>query len=212
MGAVWFRFLFYHGLAGGIHGPGMPPWRMLKSAMPLFLSAYKLQLGTLAVLVLLVGSAYGAFLHSQDARRRAQIPAELAPERLLYAQEQGWGLGPGGNESGLLVYALPQRLATRLQQVGPAALLPRLNWSPTPVRGDARWHEPSSEGETLRPDTPADLQAYLHHQGLGVFADATWVRAINQALAQPGSYLAYGRMGVVIVIPAQGWVIYAYSA
>ncbi|MGV3527246.1 MAG: hypothetical protein ACO1RX_23725 [Candidatus Sericytochromatia bacterium] len=180
--------------------------------MSAYLSAYKLQLATLAVLVLLGGGAYGAFWYGQDIQRRAQIPAELAPERLLYAQEQGWGLGPGGNESGLLVYALPQHLATRLQQGGAAALPSRLNWVPTPLRGDSRWQEPSSAGETLRSDTPADLQAYLHHQGLGVFPDPTWVRAINQALAQPGSYLTYGRIGVVIVMPAQGWVIYAYSA
>src|SRR5215212_4661710 len=46
------------------------------------------------------------------------VPDGLSVSRILYVKEESWGFGPGANESGLIVYELPDNVAKEIQKAG----------------------------------------------------------------------------------------------
>jgi hypothetical protein len=81
------------------------------------------------------------------------VPDAMGVWNLLYVSEESWGFGPGGNETGVIVYEMPRAVAEALQSQGLEYLqkLPRKsrssgnryrglysNWHPTPVELDNR--------------------------------------------------------------------------
>lgn len=140
---------------------------------------------------------------------------------VLYASEQSWGFGPGGNETGLLVFEMPASVAAELKYRGLDYLekLPRNSrqgwqgkyseWHETPLMVDDGWGSTSHERRKYW--TSPGIGDYLNKYGFPVPLEAEWEHLANRALFTPGSYYAYGRIGLIIIVPNELRVIYAYN-
>lgn len=136
------------------------------------------------------------------------LPEALEVTTVSFRAEERWGFPglPSGMEYGLLVYALPERQAVRVGREGAAYLerlpsRPRLNnslrgmfsdWRETPMP-----HLPLVSSRLCDfeecPDVPAPL-----------------VEQLNRIAARPGSYYAHGRIGTIVVSPAERLVVFKY--
>lgn len=157
--------------------------------------------------------------------RLSYIPESLGVTRILYAQEESWGFGPGGNETGVIAYELPAGVSERLSREGKTFLesLPVApdtgdwrgryeRWQQTPIEGDKDW----LEGDMVRYGPPGTvigprLENYLDKYGFGIEVDPAILKQINDAISHSGSLFAYGRIGVIILVPHEGKVFYVYN-
>ncbi len=149
------------------------------------------------------------------------VPEALNVSNVLYVSDQSWGFGPGGNETGLLVFQLPASVAAQLKAHGIDYLekLPRntregwhgryTDWHETPLMIDDDWGSASYEGRKYW--TSPGIGDYLNKYGFPIPLEKTWEDMINRALFTPGSYYAYGRIGLIIIVPDELRVIYAYN-
>ena len=160
------------------------------------------------------------------------IPPSMPVESILYVAEEAWGFGPGGNETGIIVYAMPPSVRLSLEQSGTTwlqALPPPANsyewhgryenWytTPTPM---ARFHwvdratcPPDSEDRyrTLYPAGCPSVAGYMDNYGFGIPFDPEVEKIVNAALREPGSFYAFGRIGMLILIPARDLIVYVYN-
>jgi hypothetical protein len=153
--------------------------------------------------------------------RLGHVPGGLNASTVLYAAEQSWGLPffllPGDNETGLIVYELPDGTAKEIQKIG----IDYFTKMPQKA-GDSRdWHgryetwqstpillEGSDSGTNTT--NSSEIANYLNRYGFGISIDSQIEQEINKAISKPGSFAAYGRNGVLIVIPDIRRVVYAY--
>jgi len=145
--------------------------------------------------------------------RLSHAPAGLGIWLILSADEESWGFGPGGNETGLIVYKLSETAAERVA-AGGVSYLAELGgrysgWKTTPIEHDRRWL-PHPEWRKPVPDR-ASIVHFLDQYGFGIKVDQQVSAMIDAALSSHGSYYAYGRTGLVIVIPNTQRAIYAYA-
>lgn len=80
---------------------------------------YILGYGAIA-LMLWGGWAYLDIKREQwaDSRQMSYLPSALRPVKKLYVSEQSFGPGPGGNETGIVIYRLEARLADAIAAGG----------------------------------------------------------------------------------------------
>lgn len=173
------------------------------------------------VLALIVGLPWGCSQLFIDGFRMTFVPDAMGVSSLLYASEQSWGFGPSGNETGLLVYEMPAAVAANLKDSGlsyleelPANIRKGRNgvyseWRETPIDLDRRWESTSHEG--VKSWNSPGIGDYLNQYGYPVPIEREWEEIANRALFAPGSYYAYGRIGLIILIPDQLRIIYAYN-
>ncbi len=157
--------------------------------------------------------------------RLSYVPEGLNVSRIIYANEQSRGFGPGGNEAGIIVYELPDAVATEIEQVGMSYLtrLPSKSqdnhkwqgryekWQPTPIVAGRDWVDNATAMGAASTTSTVKVTNYLNKFGFGISIDSNIERTIDAAISQPGSYFAYGRIGILIVIPDRRRVVYAYS-
>lgn len=193
--------------------------------MSLFWSLLKV--GFLALLfVALIPAVIVGYLLSDGWLHRQQyqlwvVPDALHVAEIIYEKEESWGFGPGGNETGLLIYHLPDDVANAIQEQG-IAYLQNL---PPNVRSDGRdwrgdywdWKEtPIPPNDIpLRPSTETTLNNkddYPVFYGFGITITRDASAVYNQAMQQAGNYYAKGRIGTIIVAPSIRRVIYAYDS
>lgn len=151
------------------------------------------------------------------------IPPEMNVSSILYTQEMAWGFGPGGNETGFIMYELPENIAERVRNEGleylssfPSARLGKPHgwqgkyrkWNTTPIpREDKSWFKIQPDGGL----TPApQLSNYINRYGFGIPVRPDLETMFNEIIAAPGSYYAYGRIGVIVVAPSVQKVFYVY--
>lgn len=151
------------------------------------------------------------------------IPYGLSVSKILYVSEESWGFGPGGNETGIIIFELPSNVAQTIEKDGINyfAKLPKKSrkqgewrghyekWGTTPASFNSAWSGPESNGEVHLNFVPR-IATYLNRYGFGVPIDPALEREIDEAISKPGSFLAYGRSGVLIVIPRARKIVYAY--
>ena len=156
--------------------------------------------------------------------RLAFIPEELHVWRILFANEEAWGLGPGGNETGFIMYSLPDDIAAKINTDGiaylssfPSAHLGKPHgwegkypeWHVTPIPPeDKKWFQIPASDETT---SVAKLTNYLDHYGFGISIDPDIEALFEKAITTPGSYYAYGRIGMIVVTPSIKRVFYLYA-
>jgi hypothetical protein len=142
------------------------------------------------------------------------IPAALNVQRVLYASEQEWGFGPGGNEAGSIVYQMPDDVASELQKKGLALLrsLPTgkrqraIQWLPTPVEIEGVWASVEPVWEKRSP-----ISNYLGQYGFLITVRSDILKLADTALLAPGNFYGFGSAGgVLILIPSERRVIFAY--
>ncbi|MCL4677765.1 MAG: hypothetical protein KJ017_04125 [Alphaproteobacteria bacterium] len=158
------------------------------------------------------------------------VPQEFGVYKILYRQENAWGFGPGGNETGIRVYELPEQTYQIIQQQGleylnnlPSAKARQVkgrsdwrgkykNWLETPINVTRHWTDYMSlpDDADYSKEVPS-ISHYMSAYGFGLRIDPKIRNLADDALKSPGNYYAYGRIGVIIVIPQKKRVIYAYN-
>jgi len=58
----------------------------------------------------------------ENVRQLSFAPKGLGVSKILYVAEESSGFGPGGNETGVIVYELPENAATEIEKNGVAYL------------------------------------------------------------------------------------------
>lgn len=151
------------------------------------------------------------------AHHLGHVPRALEVWRVIYANEESWGFGPGGNEAGFIAYALPDDIATQIAREG-IEYLTRMptdgsghdwrgrfsDWQPTPIRPSQRW-TPSTESSRY------EILQYVCAYGFCIDIDRRQLEDATTAVNSPGNYYAYGRIGVIVVAPGMRRVYFLYN-
>lgn len=153
------------------------------------------------------------------------IPKGMGVWLVTYTLEESWGFGPGGNETGVIAYALPEGTAERIEEGGIpylATLKPEVmpnsrnrwrgiyeEWKATPM--DAKWVNGKANLEYVGGQDISGIELYLNQYGFGINVDSDVINEINTAIRNPGSFYAYGRTGIIIVAPKVHKVFFVYS-
>jgi hypothetical protein len=164
----------------------------------------------LAAAVVLLALAGAGWLGWQEVLRRhhlALLPPGLGVTERLAAFEVAYGWGPGGQESGLIVYRMPDALAAALA-AGGAPSEDGLDWQATPFMAEG-----PSDG-ALGPcegDACAAIERFLWRYGHGVDLPRDVEEMVDRALIAPGNRVGVTRSGLVLLILGEKRVVYAYA-
>jgi hypothetical protein len=171
--------------------------------------------GAIAVLVLCAYLAAGAL---QERQRLRVVPAGLGVTRVLYGKEESWGLGPGGHETGVIVYSLPDEMAAKIQTEGIRCLAELSgksagkpewwqhgSWLATPVQLEGR---DSKSDEVIKSH---EIENHLYRWGFGIDIDPTVRRQINDSISKGGSFLLQTGSRTLLVAPSLQRVFYIYT-
>lgn len=147
------------------------------------------------------------------------VPDALHVASVSYSQEESWGFGPGGNEAGIRVYPLPEKVADEIRQRGIEFfhhLPPNQHqqsrewrgiyetWSETPIAPGQRWSANGTTGTFL-------IHDYICAYGFCIDIKPEVVEEANAIVNSEGSYYAYGRIGLIVVSPKKKRVVYMYN-
>ncbi len=169
-------------------------------------------LRTLVLLSILLTSV-GCDLAERTHALRA-LPPTVGGVEVIFGRNETYGWGPGGNETGFNVILLSVGGAESVAKGG----VPWLNaqrggrpeWNQTPVPRDTFWlgRPDHANGAFPNPTVLAILDRY----GFGFDLPPDHQTALDAALNAPGSFYAFGRGGlVVVVVPdtRRAYVFYA---
>ena len=162
-----------------------------------------------------------------QARHLAFVPQAMDVSNVIYSAEQSWGFGPGGNETGIVVYEMPPATRHRIETEG-VAWLNTLTGSRGSWRGLYNdWHSTPYDSKLpgasdlwkVDQDIVSEgcsklgvgIVAYMDAYGYCIPFDPDIEALANRALTMPGSFYAFGRLGMLLLIPAENRVIYAYN-
>lgn len=147
--------------------------------------------------------------------RFQRVPQPLHAATLDFAAEEIWGIGPGGNETGLLAFTLTPDSARWAREAGPKLaeyLTPGQKpvWLPTPVpfSRSSNSFDHLDAGQVV----PMDIDTYLDRYGFGIEVDPGLRQNVNVAIGRPGSFYTIGEgRAITIVDPAHARVYYAHA-
>jgi hypothetical protein len=153
------------------------------------------------------------------------IPSCLRVTDVVGVKESLWGVGPGGNETGVVVFAFPENSALSVANGGTEFLKQACSDSPASRRGGGRFRDwkgtPMTQQTMARensgisyPQGAAGTQRmadFLDQYGLGIALDPATESMIDNTLAEPGNDYHCERTSLLIVIPEQRRVVYAYA-
>jgi hypothetical protein len=177
---------------------------------------------TIAVSFVLIASCFLFYKAIERKHRLSAVPSELGVKTIIYGEEIIGGFGPGGNETGLIVYKLPDVAADKLSKDGVSYLngfsytgKPAYShgtyykWEETPI--SSRWNWPVQLEQSFERTKPPLISDYLGTYGFSIYVDPEIERTIDNTISIPGSYFSFGRTGVIIISPKEKIVIYAYA-
>ena len=171
------------------------------------------------------GLLVALFLYAKFAAHQrviALLPPELQVKQILYEKESddlGWG--PGSNESGIFVFALPENISKEIQSQGygffvamrkaknPASTY--VGWYGTPIDPAPYWSVPQDGSASKLRDRKPSIEMYLN-RGVRIDIPLEIQQLVNSSLATQGNYFALPRRGLIIVIPHLNRVVYAYAS
>jgi hypothetical protein len=170
----------------------------------------------LLILSLMVGTPVALFKVYERNFMLSVVPDALRVTSVFYSEEEAWGIGPGGNESGIRVFQMPEQISKEIEFRGIEFfrnLPPNKNskggdwwrgtynnWKETPIKVDEHWRK-SEKNKNL------DIYDYVYGIKIKpeIFAQA------NLIMNSKGSYYAYGVKGLIIVSPKNNLVLYLYN-
>ncbi|AFY94074.1 hypothetical protein [Chamaesiphon minutus] len=145
------------------------------------------------------------FISMEREHRLSFVPEKLSVSNIVYTKEEVFGFGPGGNETGVLVYELPDKIASDIEKIGIEYFV-----NLTPRQGNnsdlyRKWQK--------TPITDVNkIEEHLDRYGFGISIDRHIENEIDEAISKPGSFFANGRGGrILIVNPKNRRVFLAYS-
>ena len=170
------------------------------------------------IITILIASPIVAFKIYERGFKLSVVPDALQVSSISYSEEESWGFGPGGNEAGIRVYPLSEKIANQIAKRGIEFfnnLPPNKNqknrrwrgkyesWNETPVKEDRYWKQ--KEGGDL------DIYDYICRYGFCISIDEKVVGQATDIVNSEGNYYAYGRIGLIVVSPSKKLVIYMYN-
>lgn len=170
------------------------------------------------ILSMLIASPIAAFKIYERGFKLSVVPDALQVSSISYSEEESWGFGPGGNEAGIRVYPLSEKIANQITKRGieffnnlPANKNQQErrwrgqygSWNETPIKEDRYWKQ--KEGEDL------EIYDYICRYGFCIKIDDTVVGQVTDIINSEGNYYAYGRIGLIVVSPSKKLVIYMYN-
>lgn len=173
----------------------------------------------IVIIVLLVAAPVVSFKVYERRFMLSAVPDALGVRSIAYSKEESWGFGPGGNEAGIRVYPLPEHISKDIDARGIEffnAMRPNTDqnarswrglyshWNETPIKRERYW-ESGKNGNQL------DIYDYICAYGFCIDIEPDVVRQANEIVNAPGSYYAYGRIGVIVVSPGYNLVLYLYN-
>lgn len=178
----------------------------------------------LGILILVGVLAALAFKVIEYRTRLTYLPEGFGAWRIVYAEERVYGFGPGGNDTGLVVYAMPEAMRESLarQGIGWLQALAASGdrgrhrgftaWHRTPTGPGPSWADPDRCTRGSAPTgTCPGIAVFLNRYGFGLPIRASVERMANQALFAPGAYWSEGRGALVVVIPETSRIVIAYA-
>jgi hypothetical protein len=196
-------------------------WKLLRFLVATWQSVgpYRLikRVGVVFVVFGLSALPFAGQFFMKAAQTTSRIPEPLHASKVVFEVEENLGFGPGGNETGFVVYELKNKSTQWLQDQGQAlgGSLPGGNavWFQTPII-DSEATEPWFVTDTAM-DTTSEVPTianYLNRYGFSISIDAQIENELNQSLRKKGCWYSYGRGGSVTVVnPTLGRVYFAYS-
>jgi hypothetical protein len=172
----------------------------------------------LLLLASLLLASTAAWKHYEHEFVLQAVPDALQVRSILYANDESWGFGPGGNEAGIRFYPLSDEVAFRigrgginyLQQLPPNKDQPSRDWrgryeqwSETPIQGD-HWKIDENTGLL-------NVTDYICAYGFCIDIPTDRLRQANEIVSKPGSFYARGRIGTIVVSPKEKLVLYFYN-
>lgn len=153
------------------------------------------------------------------------VPSCLRVSRELYIKDSLWGIGPGGNETGVLVFELPDKSAVWVKTGGISVLRQACSdsamsrktggrfseWKATPMVAERQWLERDSRSSGASASGAPRIANFLDQYGFGISVDEEIQEMSDNALSEPGNYYHSGRTSILIVIPDKRRVVYAYA-
>lgn len=142
---------------------------------------------------------YLVFKQKEETFYLEHIPQEMGVSKILYKKTESWGFGPGGNETGVVVFELPENSAQTIESGG-TDFFNVISKDDTPrneyIRKCGDWQEsPLSDAKTSW-----TLGRFLNQYGFGVTVDQAIENEINLAASTKGSYSAGCAGGAVIIV------------
>lgn len=150
----------------------------------------------LFVVTLLVIGMTVAFQSFEKSFYLKKIPKELRVSEILYMNNKIWGFGPGGNETGIIVYKLPSDVAEQLSKEGIQYLkkISGLEWKESPLEISPYW---SSKG--------------LGDISFGIIVSKEIENLMEQGIGDSKNFYAKSRTGIIIVMPLAQRAIFTYQ-
>ncbi|WP_156510543.1 hypothetical protein [Labrenzia sp. OB1] len=169
-------------------------------------------------------AAYSAWEFSLYRHYLKFVPDAMDVWWVDYALEESWGFGPGGKEAGIIVFDMPVKTKQHLASGGLDWLenMPPngrsgwqgryRNWKSTPIPANEKWAAPencsdSPESNGYHYNCPS-VTRYL---GALIRVDRDVAQMVDEAVFSSGAYYAYGRVGMIILIPERARIVYIYA-
>lgn len=183
--------------------------------------------GTMVLTVFLLYFKYKSF---EERFHLSMVPEELNVTTIIDANDQGLGLGPSDNESGLIAYELPDNVSTEIKKNGisyfsnmPPNKHPKKRerrewygeysgWVQTPLLSTPNLENKAQDKGIVSTTSTLKISSYLAGLSfVSIKIDPLIENQIDNALSKSGSYAGFGRMGMIIIAPDIKRVFYAYG-
>lgn len=164
------------------------------------------------VVLVLIACAYKA-LEAQFYYDRSPRGAGLGS--IAYMRTQGWGFGPGGNETGIVVFHLSARSVQALRRDPHGFLLTLSPQNSPPSSGYdcslyEQWRETPLNSEATQ-NEPMTWQQFSDRYGFGITISDVYRRMLDRSFAAPGSYYSVGRCGTFVFMPNERTAAYMFA-
>lgn len=137
------------------------------------------------------------------------VPHKIHASEIIYMEYEAWGFGPGGNETGVIVYELPNKASRQILDQG-MNYFKKLNDIQIYGRNDSN-RKGIYEKWEIAPNKDFNISSFLNRYGFGIDIDSSVVKMINEIMNSDSSYYAYGRTGIIMISPTKKRIIFAYS-
>ncbi|MEH3021829.1 MAG: hypothetical protein PGN19_03710 [Pseudomonas oryzihabitans] len=168
------------------------------------------------VVIFILFSGFKTWKFKQLSR---SVPYALQVEKITYAKEESWGFGPGGNETGIRLFELPNEISQKINAAGLKFFSENTkqnnldnrgqrasysNWAVTPIKSDVHW-KPDKKSGLFR------VMDYFCTYGFCIDIEPEVEKQVNEIVNTPGCYYSYGRIGLIVVCPGRNLVAYLYN-
>lgn len=174
---------------------------------------------SIAGLILVPLTMAGSFWWANQVTENhlSHIPRGFGVTKVLVAGEVSAGIGPGANENGLIVYALPRTIADLIEKEGISAVYQLAagnrrhdfaSWHQTPLVFNENW--PSSlspNGHIERARIIDFVRQHWSETDISSDLDAS----VTEMLQTEGNFYSFAGSKMLILSPSRGKAAFAYS-